>query len=336
MRLQGYSIRTEHSYIYWIRSYIRFNDLTHPKEMGAEEVEAYLSWLANTRHVAVNTQRIALNAIVFLYHKYLKQDLGKLGFTLATRQRYLPTVLDMAEVNTILSKVQGRNHLILSLMYGSGLRVSEALRLRVKDVNLKGFSLMIHDSKCRKDRNVILPRYLASALPAIIEKAVEQQKQDNLENFGCSMPVALSRKYPSAFRSPGWAFLFPSSQPTIHPVSGIVCRHHLYHSVIRKALKTAVQQSGLDFKRVTCHTLRHSFATQLLRSGSDIRSVQELLGHNDVRTTQIYTHVIGQHFAGSTSPLDQMYQQFTLDSSHDTQYTQLTDKAPDSSFCAEK
>lgn len=306
MRLQGYSIRTEHSYIYWIKGYIRFNKMAHPKDIGADEVRVYLSWLASDRHVAVNTQRIALNAIVFLYHKFLNQELGHLGFTLACQQRYLPVVLDSSEVASILSKERGRNHLILSLMYGSGLRVSEALRLRIKDIDLKGLSLMIRDSKGRKDRNVLLGKKLVPALYSQIEDAIEVQRRDNLNNIGCSMPVALSRKYPTAFRSSSWAFLFPSSSCTKHPVSNIICRHHLYQSAVRKFLKSAVYKAGLDHKRITCHTFRHSFATQLLRSGTDIRTVQELLGHNDVKTTQIYTHVLGQHFAGTESPIDQI------------------------------
>ncbi len=336
MRLQGYSIRTEHSYVYWIRGYIRFNNMAHPKDIGANEVREYLSWLANDRHVAANTQKIALNAIVFLYHKFLNQELGHLGFSLASQKRYLPVVLDKAEVASILSNLSGRNQLVLSLMYGSGLRVSEALRLRVQDVNLKGLSLMIRDSKGRKDRNVLLAKKLLPALYNQIEDAIEVQRKDNLNDIGCSMPVALSRKYPAAFRSPSWAFLFPSSSCTKHPVSNIICRHHLYQSTVRKFLKSAICRAGLDHKRITCHTFRHSFATHLLQSGTDIRTVQELLGHNDVKTTQIYTHVLGQHFAGTESPIDQIaddspvYSSYAVRSINENHETWPSGHRPDS------
>ena len=312
MRLQGYSIRTEHAYIYWIRGYIRYIGLKHPEDAGANDVRDFLSWLANDRLVSVNTQKMALCAVVFLYHKFLNRDLGHLGFSLATKQRSLPAVLDASEVASILSQVSGRNNLIISLMYGSGLRVSEVLRLRVKDVNIKGLSLTIHDGKGRKDRSVLLGRKLAPLLYDYVEDAIETQRKDNLQGFGCSMPVSLSRKYPAAYQSPGWAYLFPASCPTRHPVSDIVCRHHLYQSVIRKCLKIAVSKAGLNHKRITCHTFRHSFATQLLLSGTDIRTVQELLGHNDVKTTQIYTHVIGQHFAGTESPIDKIAEEASI------------------------
>ena len=306
MRLRGYSIRTEKAYLYWIRGFIRFIGLRHPENAGRAEVREYLSWLAADRHVSPGTQKVALNAIVFLYHKFLGIDLGEIGFTLATRQRYLPTVLDPHEVAAICKQLSGRNHAIVALMYGSGLRVSEVLRLRIKDINLRGLSLTVHDGKGRKDRNVMLPGNLVIPLQELIEVAANVQDTDNMNGFGCSLPVALSRKYPAAFRSRAWAFVFPSTGTCAHPITGELCRHHLHQSVVRKFLRTAVEKAGITDKRVNCHTLRHSFATALLRNGSDIRTVQELLGHNDVSTTQIYTHVLGQHFAGTRSPFDQI------------------------------
>ncbi|MGI9319443.1 MAG: integron integrase [bacterium] len=304
MRLRGYSVKTEKSYLYWVRMYIRFIGMRHPQDAGKQEVKEFLSWLANERQVSVNTQKVALNALVFMYHKFLNQPLGELGFTLARRQRFLPTVLDPGEVASILNQVSGRNYLILALMYGSGLRVSECLNLRIKDINLSGLSLMIHDSKGRKDRNVLLGKNLVPLLSAQIEIAIQTQNTDNEHDFGCSMPVALSRKYPAAFRSPAWSFLFPASASCLHPVTGVRCRHHLHQSAVRRILKRAVHQSSVVNKRVTCHTFRHSFATHLLAGGADIRTVQELLGHEDVKTTQIYTHVLGAHFSGTVSPLD--------------------------------
>ncbi len=304
IRLRGYSLSTEKAYLSWIRRYIRFIDRKHPAAVGATEVKAFLSWLATERHVAVNTQKVALNALVFLYHKVLRQELGDLGFALATRQRTLPTVLDPREVRQVIDELQGHTRLAVQLMYGSGLRVSEALRLRVQDVDLVRAAVMVRDAKGRKDRQTLLSQSLKDPLQAQVERAVAIQRQDNQQDIGCSMPIALARKYPNAYRSPAWAFLFPSSQLCTHPVSGVCCRHHLHQTVIRRALRRAVERAGLSHRRINCHTFRHSFATQMLASGADIRTVQELLGHNDVKTTQIYTHVLGQHHAAARSPLD--------------------------------
>ncbi|EGM76809.1 integron integrase [Rheinheimera sp. A13L] len=305
IRLRGYSIRTEHSYLYWIKSFILFHQKKHPQEMGAEEVKNFLSWLANQRHVAVNTQKVALNALVFLYHKFLKLELGELGFKHAVKQRSLPVVLSVAEVAAVLQHLKGLPLLVVSLLYGSGLRVSECLRLRVQDVDLEHLSITVRDGKGRKDRQTLLSRSLVPTLKQRIEQALALQQQDNLRGIGPSLPFALGRKYPSAYRQAGWMYLFPSTCLCAHPLTGVLCRHHLHDSVIRKTLQPAVVASGIR-KKVNCHTFRHSFATHLLQSGYDIRTVQELLGHNDVATTQIYTHVIGQHYAGTVSPLDKL------------------------------
>ena len=307
IRLRGYSLRTEKTYIYWIKQYIRFIGKKHPSGFGADEVTAYLSWLANERRVTVNTQKVALNALVFLYHKVLRKELGELGFSLATRQRYLPTVLAKQEVAAILEHLDDNKKLIVSLMYGSGLRVSEALRLRVQDIDFHRYSLTVHNGKGRKDRQTLLSERLKAPLKTAISNALKIQRQDNDQGVGCSMPVALGRKYPNAFKTPGWAFVFPSTTLCSHPLTGELCRHHLHQSVIRKAVKAAVNKAGIVNKRINCHTFRHSFATELLSGGADIRTVQELLGHNDVSTTQIYTHVLGQHYAGTRSPMDEIF-----------------------------
>lgn len=194
----------------------------------------------------------------------------------------------------------------MSLLYGSGLRVSECLRLWVQDIDLEHLSITVKDGKGRKDRQTLLSRSLVPMLKQRIEQARALQQQDNLRGIGPSLPFALGRKYPSAYRQPGWMYLFPSTCLCAHPLTGVLCRHHLHDSVIRKALQPAVVASGIR-KKVNCHTFRHSFATHLLQSGYDIRTVQELLGHNDVATTQIYTHVIGQHYAGTVSPLDKLF-----------------------------
>lgn len=265
-----------------------------------------MSWLANERNVAINTQKVALNALVFLYHKILQQELGELGFTLASRPRRLPAVLTPTEVHCILAQLEGRNRLAIQLMYGSGLRVSECLRLRVQDIDLDRCSLTIRSGKGNKDRQTLLSQCLKEPLEEAVQRGIRVQEMDNSQGLGCSLPHALGRKYPNAYRSSGWAFIFPSDGLCKHPVSGLQCRHHLHQTVISKSLRKAVIRAGITMKRVNCHTFRHSFATHMLSSGTDIRTVQELLGHNDVKTTQIYTHVLGQHYAGSQSPLDRL------------------------------
>jgi len=306
IRLRGFSLKTEKSYISWIKRYIYFIDLRHPQDAGNAEVKAFLSHLASDRNVSVNTQKSALNAIVFLYKQILKIELGELGFKLATRQRRLPTVLSPSEVSQIIQQLEGRNRTIIQLLYGSGLRISECLQLRVQDVDLQRLSLTIHDGKGRKDRQTLLSPKLAPDLALLIDQAKALQKIDNSRGFGPSLPSALGRKFPNAFRHSGWAFLFPSSGTCIHPHSHCLCRHHLHPTVISKALRQATQKAGLSDRRIGCHTFRHSFATHMLQNGTDIRTVQELLGHNDVKTTEIYTHVIGKHYAGTTSPLDHL------------------------------
>lgn len=306
IRLRGYSIKTEKSYIGWIKRFIYFVGKRHPKEVGAPEVKAFLTYLATEKNVAINTQKVALNALNFLYSKYFKQELGDLGFSLATRQRILPSVLTPQEVRNIIEQLSGRNRLIIELLYGSGLRVSECLRLRVQDVDLDHGALDIRDAKGHKDRRTILSQRTHGPLRDAIRNAIVIQKEDNENGFGCSLPYALGRKHPNANRSPAWAFIFPASGYCAHPITGEQCRHHLHYTVVRKFLKTAIIKAGITAKRVKSHTFRHSFATHMLSSGADIRTVQELLGHNSVETTQIYTHVLGRHFAGTASPLDRL------------------------------
>jgi integron integrase len=305
MRLRGYSIRTEKSYIYWITFYIRFHNRRHPVEMGRDEIIRFLDFLASDRNVTANTQRIALNALMFLYSKILEQPVTNLGFKLASKPRYLPTVLSAKEALFIIDKLEGVHQLVVKMMYGSGLRVSEALGLRVQDIDFEKNCVTIRSGKGNKDRVTLLSQRLKPDLIKQIEKAIGIQKSDNNNGVGPSMPDALGRKYPSAFRQSGWMFIFPSISLCHHPINSRLCRHHLHASVVRKALKRAKDATCVR-KRVTCHTFRHSFATHLLEAGTDIRTVQELLGHSDVKTTQIYTHVIGKHYAGTSSPLDRI------------------------------
>ena len=308
MRLRGYSIRTEKSYLFWISSYIRFHNRKHPKDMGPAEVIKYLDYLASDRHVTVNTQKIALNALGFLYNKFLNQPLGNLGFKYASKPRHLPVVLSIDETALIFEHLNGLHRLIVELMYASGLRVSECLRLRVQDLDFHKNSLTVRDGKGGKDRTTLLSEALKPLLQQQMRTALAIQKEDNVDGVGPSMPHSLGRKYPHAYKTPGWMFIFPSIGLCRHPVNKKWCRHHLHTSVIRKTIKRATLSAGVN-KRVSCHTFRHSFATHLLEGGTDIRTVQELLGHSDVSTTQIYTHVIGQHYAGTSSPFDKMQRQ---------------------------
>lgn len=305
MRLNGYSLRTEKSYVYWIKYYIRFHRFQHPSELGNIDIEAFLEHLAADRHVTANTQRIALNSLMFLYNKYLETPITGLNIRLAKKPKHLPTVLTTKEVVLVLEAFEGIHQLIAQIMYGSGLRVSECLRLRVQDVDLHASSITVRNGKGGKDRVTLLSQGLKDELKLQMRKAIDLQRIDNQSDIGPSMPVALGRKYPQAYKQPGWMFLFPSTSLCQHPITDLWCRHHLHSSVMRKAVKRATLRAGLH-KRVTCHTFRHSFATHLLETGTDIRTVQELLGHSDVKTTQIYTHIVGAHYAGTTSPMDRI------------------------------
>lgn len=303
MRANHYSLRTEKSYWYWIRFYLRFHAMRHPSEMGAREVNQFLSWLATDRHVAAGTQNLALNALVFLYARVLEQPLGDIGETIrAKKSRHLPVVMSHYEAMTVISYLHGPYQLLASLMYGAGLRVVEAARLRVKDIDFATHVITVRDGKGAKDRTTLLPTSLAAQLANRIELIrTLRHEGDPFFQVPVSLPFALKRKYPEAPKSLQWQWLFPSGGICLDQDRDSV-RHHVHVSTIQRAVKKAIRQSGLN-KPASCHTFRHSFATELLKRGSDIRTVQTLLGHADVRTTQIYTHVLGQGFAGVQSPL---------------------------------
>lgn len=302
MRVHHYSIRTEQSYWYWIRYFIRFHRLRHSMEMGAVEVSAFLTWLAVDRKVAAATQNLALNALVFLYSKVLEVPLGQLGEVVrAKRSTRIPYVLTHAEATALIAQLGQPSQLLASLMYGAGLRVVEAARLRIKDVDFDRQVITVHDGKGAKDRTTLLPTSLITVLQERRARMLAAwERQDNYQ-VPVSLPFALHRKYPNAGRSLEWQWLFPSRGVCVDE-NGNVVRHHIHVSSIQKAVRQVVRRSGLH-KPAGCHTFRYTFATELLRRGSDIRTVQTLLGHADVRTTQIYTHVLGQGFAGVVSPL---------------------------------
>ena len=304
MRTGRYSRQTEKTYWYWIRYFIRFHRMRHPLEMGEPEVARFLSFLATDRNVAVATQNQALNALVFLYRAVLERPLGEIeGVTRSRRPRRLPVVFAHEEAMAVIRRLESPFRLIAALMYGSGLRVTEAARLRLKDVDLRQRVLTVRDGKGAKDRTTVLPENLREPLEQRIE-VVQQRWQATPADrrMPVTLPFALARKYPQAGVSLPWQWLFPASGLCTDDEGRVVC-HHLHVSAVQRRVKEAIQACCIT-RPASCHTFRHSFATELLRRGSDIRTVQELLGHANLKTTQVYTHVLGSGFAGVHSPLE--------------------------------
>ncbi len=305
LRAKHYSLRTEQVYLAWIRRFILANGKRHPRGMGAPEVEAFLSRLANEGKVSASTQNQALSAVLFLYRQVLGIELPWMAnVTRAKRPRRLPTVLSVAEVQELLARMEGRPWLIASLLYGTGLRLMECLRLRVQDVDFRRNEIMVRAGKGGKDRRTMLPRSLVEPLQQEIARARLLHQADLAAGFGAAwLPDALARKYPSAPREFRWQYVFSSVQRSIDPRDGVERRHHFDDGILSRALKTASRRAGIA-KPVSAHALRHSFATHLLEAGYDIRTIQELLGHKDVATTQVYTHVLNRGGPGVLSPLD--------------------------------
>jgi len=305
IRLKHYSIRTEEAYVDWIKRFVLHFDKRHPSEMGAREVEAFLTHLAVQGRVAASTQNQAKSALLFLYREVLERDLPWLeDVERAKSPKRLPVVLTQEEAQTVLSRLKGTHWLVAGLLYGSGLRIMEALRLRVKDLEFTRGEILVREGKGFKDRVTMLPAMLVDPLKAHLKRVKVLHDQDVAEGFGeVYLPYALDRKYPNAAREWGWQYVFPSKNRSVDPRSGVVRRHHVQDQAIQRAIRQAVRDAGI-VKPATPHTLRHSFATHLLTSGYDIRTVQELLGHKDVATTMIYTHVLNKGGRGVTSPLD--------------------------------
>ena len=306
LRYYHYAYKTEQSYCSWILQYIKFyGSEIHPKDMGKNEVERFLSFLAEKKNVAVATQKQALNALIFLYKKVLDIDLGDgIAPTRSKRRINLPTVLTQEEVSKLLDNMRGKHALMAKLLYGGGLRLMECVRLRVKDVDFGQGRIFIRHSKGGKDRTVILPESVQHELQAQIDEVVELHHADIREGFGeVYIPDALSRKYPNASKEIGWQYVFPSKNLSTDPRSGKIMRHHVVESGLQKAVKSALNKAKI-YKKAGCHTFRHSFATHLLESGTNIRVVQKLMGHADVKTTEIYTHVMKKDIDSVKSPLD--------------------------------
>ncbi len=305
IRLKHYSYRTEETYVQWIKRYIFFHNKRHPQEMGVAEIESFLTHLAVVDKVAASTQNQALSALLFLYRVVLGQELEEQIDALRARaSRYLPTVLTPEEVRVIIQQLSGDYKILIQLLYGSGLRLNEGLNLRVKDIDFGHKQIVVRDAKGNESRVTMLPEILIDSLQSQLQKVRDRHQQDLNAGYGSVyLPFALNRKYPNADRQWIWQFVFPSGTFIRDSQSGILCRHHLHESGLQKALKRAVMSTSIS-KKVGCHTFRHSFATHLLQNGYDIRTVQELLGHKDVKTTMIYTHVLNRGGKGVRSPLD--------------------------------
>jgi len=309
IRARHYSRRTGKSYWYWIRYFIFFHGKRHPSEMGAEEVSAFLSWLAVQRNVAATTQNQALSALLFLYKQVLGVDLPWLaGLVRAQRPVRMPVVLTPGEVRRLLEPLQGTARLMVGLLYGAGLRQIECLSLRVKDLDFAYRQIVVRDGKGAKDRVTMLPANLVQPLQAHLGRVRTLHRRDLAEGFGeVWLPHALARKYPRAAFEWGWQFVFPGAARSADPESGVTRRHHVHPDTLSRIVKRAARRASI-VKPVTCHTLRHSFATHLLEAGHDIRTVQDLLGHSDVSTTMIYTHVLNRGGRAVKSPLDRLEQ----------------------------
>lgn len=304
MRTRHLAYSTEKTYCSWILDFIRFHGRKHPEAMGEIEIDAWLSHLAVNRHVAINTQKTALNAVVFLYKQFLNREIGEIAFNRTNKGRRIPTVFTHEEALQVLGLMSGQHKLLASLMYGAGLRVMEAVRLRVQDIDFQQLCIFIRETKGDKYRRTLLPKSLITALKAQVDLALAIHQRDIADGFGeVYLPYALAKKYPKAPSLPAWQYVFPAPNRALDPRSNIIRRHHIGEQQVRRSVAKALAQTRI-FKKASCHTFRHSFATNLLRAGTDIRNIQELMGHTDVSTTMIYTHVVGVHERGVLSPLD--------------------------------
>ncbi len=305
IRYVHYSLRTEQAYVHWVRAFVRFHGMKHPQTMGAPEIEAFLIHLVTVGGVAASTHRQALSALLFLYRKVYEVDLPWMkSIDRPVARRRLPVVLTQEEVARVLSELEAEHRVFAQLLYGTGLRITEGLELRVKDVEFSRLTLVVRGGKGDKDRAVMLPSSLKAALQEQLAAAHRLWRADrSAEIGGVEMPNALERKYPRAGMSWSWFWMFPSDHHSTDPRTGVIRRHHAYDQTFQRAFKRAVERSRID-KPATPHCLRHSFATHLLQAGYDIRTVQELLGHSDVSTTMIYTHVLKVGGGGVRSPLD--------------------------------
>lgn len=310
IRTRNLAYRTEKTYVHWVLRYIRFHDRRHPEALSSPEIDAFLSHLAVQRNCSASTQKTALNALIFLYREFLGVPLEGLSFTRSRKPTRVPVVFSHEEALSLIDNLSGVNQLVARLIYGCGLRINEALRLRIKDVDFSMQQIVVRSGKGNKDRVTLLPDSLMTPLQYQIDIALALHRQDIAQGFGeVYMPFALARKYPSQARAPGWQYLFPASQMSEDPRSDngggalVRRRHHILDRTVQRAIGEAMRKAGIH-KHGNSHTLRHSFATRLLENGYDIRTIQKLLGHADVKTTEIYTHVVKKGGFGVRSPVD--------------------------------
>jgi len=305
LRTKHYSYKTEKAYLFWIKRYILYHHKRHPNEMGEGEIEQFLTHLAVNEHVAASTQNQALWAIVFLYKQVLKKEPGEFKeLVWAKKPKRLPVVFSREEAKAVLNQLTGVYNIMATLLYGAGLRLSECLELRVKDMDFSYKQITVRDAKGDKDRVTLLPESIIEALKQHLGKVKNLHEKDLQTGYGMvCLPDALARKYRNADKEWGWQYVFPATQISTDPRSGVQRRHHLYETVLQKAVKVTIRKAGI-VKHAGCHTFRHSFATHLLENGYDIRTIQELLGHKSVETTMVYTHVMNKGGLGVKSPVD--------------------------------
>lgn len=307
IRVRHYSVRTEQAYVAWVKRFVRFHSMTHPKDLDARAVAAFLSWLAVERTVSSSTQNQALNALAFLYREVIGRPLDFVdGIVRAKRPLHIPAVFSEQEVMRVLAELEGQSWLMATLLYGSGLRLMECVRLRVKDIDLAHLCIVVRDGKGAKDRVVTMADAVVPHLEEQLIRVRRLHERDVAAGYGSVwLPDALARKFSNAPRELGWQYVFPARARSADPRTGTIHRHHVDESALQKAVKIAIRRAGIA-KKASCHTFRHSFATHLLAHGADIRTVQEQLGHKDVRTTQIYTHLLGRGANAVASPLNRL------------------------------
>lgn len=304
IRQQGLAYSTEKTYIYWVIYYIRYHKLQHPEKLGPKDVESFLTYLSVERNVSPKTQRIALNAINFLYRNFLRMPFENISFKYAKPKRKIPVVFSHNEAANVIGNLTGQYKLMAELMYGCGLRLMECCRLRVQDIDFELNQIIVKQGKGYKQRTTVLPEVLIPRLKEKIEEVAKLHAYDLKCGYGeVYLPYALARKYPNAATELIWQFLFPASSIGKDPYNGVLRRHHIHQTAVQKQIKKAIRASGIH-KKASSHTFRHSFATRLLENGYDLRTIQELLGHSDVSTTELYTHVVRKGERGVISPLD--------------------------------